>query len=94
MSKIKQWFLIKLALFFGEYISLHKKLKGAEASIHFCEDDKLGGSIVIRQGGMLYYFEGQPKIEEYPDAEGKNTVKKTLKYGGWEMDMMHPDNKF
>ena len=93
MNRIKEWLKIKLAIFYGNHISLDKKLKGSEASICFVGDNKLGGSITVRQGGMIYYFEGKPEIEEYPNAEKENVVRKTLKYGGWEMDMMHPDNK-
>ena len=91
---MKQWIINKLAVFYGQNLSLDKKLKGSEASICFVGDNKLGGSITVRLGGMIYYFEGTPKIEEYDNVSKEKVVKKTLKYGGWEMDMMHPDNKF
>lgn len=92
MNNIKEWLKVRLAIFYGNYISLDKKLKGSTATICFVGDNKLGGSITLRVGGMIYYFEGKPEIEEYLNAEEKKVIRKTLKYGGWEMDMMHPDN--
>ena len=93
MENIKQWIATKLAILYGNRFSLNKKLENAEAQIHFIGEEKLGGSIRIIKDGMVYFFEGTPKIEKYKNLEGKNVIKKTLKYGGWEMDMMHKANK-
>jgi hypothetical protein len=93
---IKNWIQIKLAILYGQSFSLNKKFRkgGAVAVIHFVEGgDNTGGSIKIEMNGITYFFEGTPKIEEYKNAEGKNVIRKELKYGGWEMDMEHPNNK-
>mgnify|MGYP001571626824 CR=1 FL=1 len=92
---IKNWIKTKLAILFGQHFSLDKKFRKdkATASICFVGEDKIGGSIRIEMGGMIYFFEGTPEIERYKNFVGKDVVKKTLKYGGWEMDMRHPNNK-
>jgi hypothetical protein len=93
---MKNWIQTKLAILYGQFFSLDKKFRknGAVAVIHFLEgDDKTQGSIKIEMNGMTYFFEGTPKIEEYKNVEGKNVMRKELKYGGWEMDMQHPNNK-
>lgn len=82
-----------LALFYGKNVSLDRKLRGARAVIHFLEGKQYGSSIKVEKDGMIYYFEGEAKFEEYKNAEGKNVVRKELKYGGWEMDMQHNKNK-
>jgi len=87
--------LNKLATFTGKYYSLdrHFNRRKATAKIRFTKKDKYGGSIIISCGGMNYYFEGTPEIKKYKGGTGLNVVQKTLKYGGWEMDMTHKDNK-
>ncbi len=93
---MKQWLLLKLAVLYGKRFSLNRYLEkyNAVAIIHFIEgEDKERGSIRVQAGGITYFFEGKPKIEKYKNREGKNVIKKTLKYGGWEVDMKHPDNK-
>jgi len=97
MEEIKNWIIYKFAVFFGKYISLDRifRKNKAIATIHFIEgQDPTGGSIKIKVGGMIYYFEGLPEFEKYQNATGENITKKILKYGGWEMDLMHPNNKF
>jgi hypothetical protein len=94
-EKIKQWISSHLALIYGSRFSLDNKFKTkkAKAEIVFLEGEEYGGSIKIKIDGMIYYFEGMPEIERYKNFEGKQVVKKNLKYGGWEMDMMHKSNK-
>ena len=93
-NKIKNWLQTKLAIIYGQYFSLDKEFRKSNAVAVICfVEENLGGSIKIEMNGMVYFFEGTPKIEEYKNAEGKNVVRKELKYGGWEMNMMHENNK-
>lgn len=87
--------LHKLAFLTGKYFSLDKcfRKRRAVARIRFTKTDKLGGSIVLSVGGMNYYFEGTPEIRKYKGSTGGDVFEKTLKYGGWELDMTHEDNK-
>ena len=93
---MKNWIQTNLALLYGKYFSLDRIFckKKAVAVIYFIEGQtKKEGSIRIEANGITYFFEGKPIIEEYKNAEGKNVMKKSLKYGGWEVDMRHSANK-
>lgn len=94
---VKDWINTKLAIIYGRRFSLDRKFrnKKAVAKIHFVKDrdEKYGGSITIIMDGMIYYFEGIPQIKQYKNRTGKNVVQKTLKYGGWEMNMIDKANK-
>lgn len=85
---IKNKLMILYWILYGKYFSLNAifKKKDAKAFTHFSENEKHGGSIIIKIGKMNYYFEGKPEIESYPDMDGNTIVKKTLKYGGWERE--------
>ena len=83
-----------LAVFWAKYFSLDsyfRKTK-AVAEICFVGEDKLGGSIKLRMGGTTYYFENKQPLESWKDFIGEEVVCKRMGYGGWEMDMTHPDH--
>jgi len=90
-NKLQSW----LAIFIGQNLSLHRKFtkENATATIHFFSDDKLGGSIKLDIGGIVYYFEGNPKLEEYKNLSGETVIQKTLDYGGWEMNLKDRRNR-
>jgi len=94
-NDMKNWLIFRLSVLWGKYFSLDKifRRQNAVAKICFVGGEKLGGSIKLIIGGTTYFFEGSPEIEEYKNYANNPVVSKTLKYGGWEMDLKHFEHK-